>query len=276
MCAAGVRLTSMVARRACVLQVLTPAAPVAYSFSGCSWLLIYHFGAATALAEADLHHAKHGASFLGTSSGALAAAALACDVDMAVLKQFYFELLRDSHTRVLGPMGRMSRYVRGGIDRMLPANAHKLATGRLFVATTKVSTESGWPQCHGVLISEFPTRDCLLDVLMASCYIPLYYETATVLGGSLHIDGGVWNNQPLHGSATTVTITPALGGGTISPRRAANGDVDGGFQGVFRLFPPQNEDEVERIWREGLLAGRQWVQRQRQLHQHKQSEVGAA
>jgi len=107
--AAGVRLTSMVARYVCVPQVLTPATPVAYSFSGCSWLLIYHFGAATALAEADLHHAKHGASFLGTSSGALAAAALACDVDMAVLKQFYFELLRDSHTRVLGPMGRMSR-----------------------------------------------------------------------------------------------------------------------------------------------------------------------
>ena len=106
---------------------------------------------------------------------------------------------------------------------------------------------------------------------MASCYIPLYYETATVLGGRLHVDGGVWNNQPLHSSATTVTITPALGGGTISPRRASDGGVGGGFQGVFRLFPPQHEEEVERIWREGLLAGRQWVQRQRQRHQHEQS-----
>ena len=39
----------------------------------------------------------------------LVAAGLACGVPMARLKAFYYDLLHDSHSRVLGPMGRMSR-----------------------------------------------------------------------------------------------------------------------------------------------------------------------
>ena len=51
-------------------------------------------------------------------------------------------------------------------------------------------------------------------------------------------------------------------GGDASATGSGAGDAPG-FAGVFRLFPPSQEAEVERIWQCGHREGTQWVVHQR-------------
>uniref|UniRef100_A0A915D6Y7 PNPLA domain-containing protein n=1 Tax=Ditylenchus dipsaci TaxID=166011 RepID=A0A915D6Y7_9BILA len=77
------------------------------------------------------------------------------------------------------------------------------AEGRLFVSLTKQSDKSNR------LVSVFPTREYLLQCLMASCYIPLYsmgiYGTPPEIDGELYIDGGYSNNLPIFDNIPTIT-----------------------------------------------------------------------
>ena len=70
---------------------------------------------------------------------------------------------------------------------------------------------------RGRLVSTYATREALLDTLLASCYIPMYYETPTLLAGRLHLDGGLFDNQPVLPGGVTVTVSPAQHAATVSP-----------------------------------------------------------
>ncbi|XP_029390650.1 patatin-like phospholipase domain-containing protein 4 isoform X2 [Mus pahari] len=61
-------------------------------------------------------------------------------------------------------MGRL----RSAIDSLLPLHAHTLAQGRLYVSLTRV-----WGG-ENLLLSNFHSRDELIKVLLASCFIPVY------------------------------------------------------------------------------------------------------
>ena len=136
---------------------------------------------------------------------------------------------------------------------------------------------------RGRLVSTYATREALLDTLLASCYIPMYYETPTLLAGRLHLDGGLFDNQPVLPGGVTVTVSPAQHAATISPhvRCAALkaqlipspthpvpppcctcvATVQTKFNGVHRLFPPDSEAEVEELWRHGYQDGNNWAAR---------------
>lgn len=65
---------------------LTATKQISFSFSGCGFLGLYHFGVASCLREyAPINHTT---KFLGASAGSLAALALACDVPLGKLHLF--------------------------------------------------------------------------------------------------------------------------------------------------------------------------------------------
>jgi hypothetical protein len=142
-----------------------PACSVAFGGAFFGWP--YHAGVAAYLQA-------HGGGTLhriyGTSSGAIVAAMLACGIDVAS-DGLELGLRAD----LLGARGRRTPFLRpqeffaphlAVLERALPRDAHERATGRLFITLRRVRT---WRR---IVVSEFPTRDALVDALVGAVAVP--------------------------------------------------------------------------------------------------------
>ncbi|KAI1694850.1 patatin-like phospholipase domain-containing protein 4 [Ditylenchus destructor] len=70
------------------------------------------------------------------------------------------------------------------------------------------------------IVFMFPSRDYLLDCVMASCYIP-YYSTGPFGNpqeSTYYIDGGNSKNLPILEDIPTITINPFSGSAIITPK----------------------------------------------------------
>jgi hypothetical protein len=174
--------------------------PQSFSFSGCAWLVAYHFGVGRVL-QRRTDTSRH--VYLGTSSGAIAAAVLAVGVDCDDAFGRLISLAHAASTRRLGPAGLMSRFVRTSLEDLIPEQGHQALFGRLHVSVTEL------PRVRNRILprAPFASREELICVILASCYIPLYYERPVLLGGRPYVDGGLTDNQPVLG-ASTITVSP--------------------------------------------------------------------
>jgi hypothetical protein len=178
------------------------------SFAGCAWLVAYHFGVGASLQRRGL---LEGAVLLGASSGALVAAALAAGLDATrCYEETVACTLRVMH-RPLGPAGSMTSIVRDALERLLPEDAHRRVHGRFLASVTCI------PRLRSHLMPKDRLHDKrdLISLVLASCYIPLYYERPALWRGRPYLDGGLRNNQPVLDSST-LTISP-LRAGAIEP-----------------------------------------------------------
>uniref|UniRef100_A0A8C9SM81 PNPLA domain-containing protein n=1 Tax=Scleropages formosus TaxID=113540 RepID=A0A8C9SM81_SCLFO len=99
------------------------------------------------------------------------------------------------------------------LRRLLPKNAHLLATGRLFVSMTRI------PDGRNVLVSEFHSREDVIQALLCSCFLPLYCGIQPpCYKGVYYIDGGFTDILPVPGSSRTLTVSPFAGEVDICPR----------------------------------------------------------
>jgi hypothetical protein len=174
------------------------------SFCGCAWLFTYHLGVGAALTRScDFT----GTKFLGASSGAIAAVALASGVDMLAGLELALSLVKDARRRWLGPVGKMTRYVSQGLMRILPDDAFQKVDQRVICSVTRLPTFKN----ELLPLSGLTDNRQLVQRVLASCYIPLYYEKPIFIGRKAYLDGGATNNMPrLNGSTVTVSPTPSL------------------------------------------------------------------
>jgi hypothetical protein len=96
-----------------------------------------------------------------------------------------------------------------------------------------LSPPAVWPAVRTHLVSHFPTRDSLIDAVLASCHLPTISDgslTVNFRGRGLHIDGGLLSViTPPPGAAHTVLVC----------RRAATGAGRGSDHG--RVGTPRAE-----------------------------------
>jgi len=197
------------------------------AFQGCSWLLPYHIGVAQKLIEEKLLTPST-SRVAGASSGSLVAVAVACGVDLRELQALVLKMAADSRASLFGPVGAMSHYVRTGLDNLLPRDALQRlgAGGRLQVSVTRFAHDheeeeeeeggeegtkervrrrsSTW--LRNEVISSWESREELIQCLLGSCFIPLYYEHPPLHPSPSHptrpyqrqlgLDGGASNNLP--------------------------------------------------------------------------------
>jgi hypothetical protein len=128
----------------------------------------YHAGVAAYIqANGGL---RCGARVYGTSSGAVVATMLACDLAVATDGlELGLRADRDGlagrRTPFLRPRAFLAPHI-AEMDRALAPDAHVRATGRLFITLRRLP----WPrQCA---VGDFPTRDALLDALAAAVAVP--------------------------------------------------------------------------------------------------------
>ncbi|KAK2867210.1 hypothetical protein Q8A67_025327 [Cirrhinus molitorella] len=125
------------------------------------------------------------------------------------------EMSREARKGTLGavhPSFTLLKVVRNFLNRDLPDDAHLLASGRLFVSLTRVSDGTN------VLLSEFDSKEDLIQALICSCFYPLYCGVfPPSYRGIRYVDGALSDNMPFSHLRNTITISPFSGESDISP-----------------------------------------------------------
>ena len=112
--------------------------------------------------------------YRGASSGSLVAAVLAMDADVVALFGRSVDLLDGINTRRLGWIGAYSATI-GEIVRMAAEGKNlKTAAGRLRIGTTVFTP---LPTAHEIVT--FGSAEALRQAVLASCYIPVVWESPT-------------------------------------------------------------------------------------------------
>ncbi|XP_055294234.1 patatin-like phospholipase domain-containing protein 4 [Moschus berezovskii] len=233
------------------------------SFAACGFLGIYHLGAASALCKHGRKLMKDVNAFAGASAGSLVAAALlTAPQKIEECNKFTYDFAEEIRRQSFGALTPgydfMAR-LRSGVESILPANAHELAHGRLYVSISNTRTR------QNCLVSSFPSREDLVEVLLASSFLPIYAGLKPVeYQGQKWVDGSFTNSLPILPDGRTVTISPFSGRLDVSPQdkgqlhfhiRVTNQEVLLSVANLLRLpralFPPSRRT-MESLYQRGF------------------------
>jgi NTE family protein len=181
---------------------VTTGAPVAMVLSGGGAKTAAHLGASRALADAGLVSVR----YVATSMGAVIAAGLAAGVTPPALLERLAEvgrqgIVRDPLAIVQGLFARSllrPAPFRRAIEALVPAR--RFAELRVPVTVSVVDLDTGEPLLFGAGGDDAP----LIDVLCASCALPVYFPAVTLAGRRCG-DGGLRGVLPLEAAACVVT-----------------------------------------------------------------------
>ncbi|CAI9180080.1 unnamed protein product [Rangifer tarandus platyrhynchus] len=233
------------------------------SFAACGFLGVYHLGAASALCKHGRKLLKAVKAFAGASAGSLVASVLlTAPQKIEECNKFtcdFAEEIRRQSLGALTPGYDFMARLRSGVESILPANAHELAHDRLHVSVTNARTR------RNCLVSRFPSREDLIQVLLASSFVPIYAGLKPVeYKGQKWVDGGFTNSLPVLPAGRTVTISPFSGRLDVSPQdkgrlhfyvSITNQDVLLSVANLVRLnralFPPSRRT-MESLYQRGF------------------------
>ena len=211
---------------------------------------VYHAGVVSGLRDGGALR-RVGHQIVGASAGALVGALVATGgLEETGFLERYLPTVLDSVVRtrreplgLLTPGYRLVDDVSSVLLSELPSDAHQRASGRLHVAVTTVAGGAG-PVPRQAFISEFSSRESLVEAVVRSCAIPGITAGWWVPGGRLQthqtrlgvdwagnaasltastecrdrwaIDGGLVRNWPVHPASdceSTLFIAPFAGEG---------------------------------------------------------------
>jgi patatin-like phospholipase domain-containing protein 2 len=210
---------------------------------------VYHAGAVAGLRDGGALH-RLASNVVGASAGALVGALVATGgLEQGGFLERYLPLVLDSAARsrrepfgLLTPGYRLVDDISRVLLSELPPDAHLRASGRLHVAVTTVAGGAGLVP-RQAFVSEFGSRDSLVEAVVRSCAIPGITAGWRAPGGGLQthrtrlglglvgsaasakespecrerwaIDGGLVCNWPAHPASdceSTLFIAPFAGG----------------------------------------------------------------
>ncbi|XP_068121716.1 patatin-like phospholipase domain-containing protein 4 isoform X2 [Hyperolius riggenbachi] len=215
------------------------------SFAACGFLGIYHLGAASALlkhGQKMLNAVKH---FAGASAGSLVATVLLTAPDkIKESKDFLYQFSEDVKKQTFGaatPRYDFMKYLREGIENILPAEAHMIAENCLHISITNTRSR------ENCLVSTFASREELIQVLLASCFVPVYAGMKAV-----------------QYKGRTVTVSPFFGRQDICPKDKGHLDLyfkivnleillsRANFERLNQALFPPSQARMESIFQEGF------------------------
>ncbi|XP_054724825.1 1-acylglycerol-3-phosphate O-acyltransferase Pnpla3-like [Uloborus diversus] len=238
------------------------------SFAGCGFLGIYHVGVASCFREYAPHVLV--SKIAGASVGSIAAAALICDVSLGQTTTDILSVAVKARSRMLGPLSPrfdLNFIVKESLERGLPPNAHLMCSGRLFISVTR------WSDKKNVLLSQFNSRDELIQALLCSCFIPGYSGlTLPVFQGVKYVDGGLSDNLPVL-DENTVTVSPFAGEHDICPQdescnilqvNLVNTSIavsPGNMYRMYRILFPPKPEILSKMCQQGFDDALKFLQR---------------
>ncbi|XP_041278461.1 omega-hydroxyceramide transacylase-like [Onychostruthus taczanowskii] len=151
----------------------------------------------------------------GASSGSIIATVGLCGCDMDEIKEYILIHLKTSLWGLFTG-GAALRLLREALHKFLPPNAHELVSGKLHIILTRLHD---W---RSVRVSEFPSKEELIQAVTCSCFLPLYFGFfPPTFRGVRYLDGelAMWRADFV--SRTTITISAFAGEYDICPKDCA-------------------------------------------------------
>ncbi|GFO22861.1 patatin-like phospholipase domain-containing protein 4 [Plakobranchus ocellatus] len=207
--------------------------PLHLSFCGCGFIGMYHLGVVSCLLQRGETFLERVERVAGASGGALMAAIMLCVPDkIEEIGEQFQSLARELRSRPLGaltPGYSFARALRLLLDEVLPEDAHHLVSRKLYISLTASASGGGGggegsgmekgKKKNNILMSEFETREDLIEALVATSYIPLYAGLKMpVIHGKKYMDGGFSDNMPTFSTGRTITVSPFDGRSDIAPK----------------------------------------------------------
>lgn len=219
------------------------------SFAGCGFLGMYHIGVACCFRKYAPHLLLDKIS--GASFGAIAACCLLLDLPLGETTSDVLRVATEARKKSLGPFNpsfNIHQLLLEGLERFLPDDAHIRVSGKLHISLTRVRDGKN------VMVSQFDSRDELIQALLASAFIPVFSGLfPPKFKGVRYMDGGYSDNLPTL-DEHTITVSPFCGETDICPRddssqlfhiNLANTSIELSKHNIYRmvriLFPPPPE-----------------------------------
>ncbi|XP_011311336.1 patatin-like phospholipase domain-containing protein 2 [Fopius arisanus] len=238
------------------------------SFAGCGFLGIYHVGVAVCFKKYAPHLLLDKIS--GASAGAMAACCLLCDLPLGTFTSDLLKLAKEARKKALGPFSpsfNVQTILLESMQKYLPNDAHIRVSGKLHVSLTRVYDGKN------VIVSQFNSREDLLQALLASSFVPLFSGLLPPrFRGIRYMDGGFSDNLPTL-DENTITISPFCGESDICPRdissqlfhvNLSNTSIELSRQNIYRfariLFPP-NPEILSNMCKQGFDDALRFLQR---------------
>ncbi|KAM9854827.1 patatin-like phospholipase domain-containing protein 2 [Aulostomus maculatus] len=240
------------------------------SFAGCGFMGIYYVGASSCVLERFPCLIQNASKIYGASAGALMAAVLCVGIPLEKCCADLMFMAKEARKRKLGPLHpsyNLLQIVKDSMLGSLPEDAHVRASGRLCVSLTRVSDGKN------VLVSEFDSREELMQVLVCSCFVPFYCGVIPPTYRGVHyVDGAVSDNLPRCHLRNTVTFSAYAGESDVCPRastlslhevRFNNVSIQVNTENAYRVtstfFPPEPEVMAE-ISQNGYMDALRFLQ----------------
>ncbi|XP_004700705.1 patatin-like phospholipase domain-containing protein 5 [Echinops telfairi] len=241
------------------------------SFVGAGFLALYHVGATQCMKERAPRLFSGTRRFYGSSSGALQALAIVSGKSVEFCCTHLLGMVRVIKGLSLGifhPAFAPIEHITWELQENLPADAHILASKQLGISLTR------WSDGKNVIVTEFATREELIQAMVCTLYLPLYCGVIPPeFRGERYFDGAISNNMPLEDKKSTITVAPFPGKQDICPQSPLAGmrepqTVRTKFQLYLRnalrvyyaIFPPSPE-VVADICRQGYLDTLRFLER---------------
>ncbi|CAJ1055966.1 patatin-like phospholipase domain-containing protein 2 isoform X1 [Xyrichtys novacula] len=240
------------------------------SFAGCGFMGIYYVGACSCILQRAPRFIQDASKICGASAGALISAVLSLGIPLEKCCVDLMFMAKEARKHKLGPLHpayNLLQIVKDSLLRCLPEDAHVLASGKLCVSLTRVSDGKN------VLVSEFDSREELIQALLCSCFVPFYCGVIPPTYRGVHyVDGAASDNQPRCHVKNTITISAYSGESDLCPRasslnfhevRFKNMSIQVNSENVYRVtstfFPPQAEEMAE-ICQNGYIDALRFLQ----------------
>uniref|UniRef100_A0A8C3X3J7 Patatin-like phospholipase domain-containing protein 5 n=1 Tax=Catagonus wagneri TaxID=51154 RepID=A0A8C3X3J7_9CETA len=241
------------------------------SFAGAGFLGLYHVGVTHCLSQRAPHLLRGASRYYGSSSGSLIAVSILCRESVDFYCSRLMDLVKQVERLSLGifhPAYAPIEHIRRELQDRLPHDIHILASQKLGVSLTR------WPDGQNFIVTDFATRDEVIQALICSLYFPFYCGTIPPeFRGERYLDGALSNNLPLADSASAITVSPFHGTADICPQstsasmhelNAFNASFQistmNFFRGITSLIPSSPEVVADNC-RQGYLDALRFLER---------------
>ncbi|KAL4834207.1 hypothetical protein H8958_020984 [Nasalis larvatus] len=241
------------------------------SFAGAGYLGLYHVGATECLRQRAPRLLQGARRIYGSSSGALNAVSILCGKSVDFCCSHLLGMVKQVERLSLGilhPAYAPIEHIKRQLQDALPPDAHVLASQRLGISLTR------WPDGRNFLVTDFATRDELIQALVCTLYFPFYCGLIPPeFRGERYIDGALSNNLPFADCPSTITVSPFHGTVDICPQSTSPNlhelnafnasfqiSTKNFFLGFISLIPPSLEVVADNC-RQGYLDALRFLER---------------
>uniref|UniRef100_A0AAA9SYG2 Patatin like phospholipase domain containing 5 n=1 Tax=Bos taurus TaxID=9913 RepID=A0AAA9SYG2_BOVIN len=224
------------------------------SFAGAAFLGLYHVGVIHRLSR-----------FYGSSSGALIAVSIVSGLSVDLCCSLILAMVKRVEQLSLGifhPTFMPIETIRQDLQDSLPTDIHILASQRLGISLTH------WPEGKNFIVTDFATRDEVIEALVCTAYFPFYCGTIPpTFRGKVSALRGLTTTCPLRTHPPPngmVDICPQSSSASIHEMNAFSANFQISTKNLFRgitCLIPSSLEVMANSCRQGYLDALRFLER---------------